>query len=367
MTDLRVLHVIARLTRDQGGLTSTLQGMCSALAQTGAACTVATVGDGEAITQAEVLRFEPGRPRRFAASPRLNAWLTDNAARFDAIIAHGLWLSPTRYAYHAAKNAGRLFFLRPAGMLDPDALSHHPLRKTLRWWLGERGMVRRANLLFSTDEDRDRAVKASRLDASRCHVVPNPVGESFFEIARRPAQPPLVLCLNRMHPRKGVREWVEALELFNRKHVSYEAVHAGPEEDIQYAAACRRADKSASVRWEGVVSTSRVREWLGQAAVLVHSCTGFENFGMVIAEAMAAGVPVVASRRALLVPQLERAGLIEAVEPTPVEIASALQRVLTDKAGSAARAARAHEYARKHFSLAVVGAQLAALLKPDRA
>ncbi|CAG0929767.1 Phosphatidyl-myo-inositol mannosyltransferase [Planctomycetaceae bacterium] len=366
MTDLRVIHVIARLTRDQGGRTSTLQGMCSALALAGATCTVASVGEGEHIEEAEVLRFEPGRPRRFAASPRLNAWLGENATHFDAVIAHGMWLSPTRYAYHAAKEAGLPFFLRPAGMLDPDALAHHPLRKTLRWWLGERGMVRRANLLFSTDEDRDRAMKASRLDASRCHVVPNPVRENFFEVTRRPAQPPLVLCLNRLHPRKGVLQWVEALELFNARHLSYEAVHAGPEEDMQYAAACRRADKSRSVRWEGVVSGSRVRQWLEQAAVLVHPSVGFENFGMVIAEAMAAGVPVVASRRALLVPQLERAALVEAVEPTPQEIAQALQRVLTSETAARQKAARAREYARKHFSLEVVGKQLAALLKAGR-
>jgi glycosyltransferase involved in cell wall biosynthesis len=224
-------------------------------------------------------------------------------------------------------------------------------------------MVRRANLFFSTDEDRDRAMKASRLDASRCHVVPNPVSASFYEIPRRPAQPPLVLCLNRLHPRKGVREWVEALELFNVRHIPYEAVHAGPEEDTQYAAACRRADKSASVRWEGVVSAARVREWLGQAAVLVHPCTGYENFGMVIAEAMAAGVPVVSSRRALLVPQLERTGLIEAVEPTPAEISSALQRVLSNEPAARRKAERAREYARKHFNLEVVGAQLAGILR----
>ena len=367
MTYLRVLHVIARLTRDQGGLTSTLQGMCSALALAGATCTVACVGEGETLSDAQVLRFEPGRPCRCAASPRLKRWLSENAARFDAIVAHGLWLSPTRYAYHAAKDAGRPFFLRPAGMLDPDALSHHPLRKTLRWWLGERGMVRRASLLFSTDEDRGRAVAASRLTAARCHVVPNPVPESTFEIVRRPAHPPLVLCLNRLHPRKGVLQWVEALELLNASHLEYEAVHAGPEEDAAYAADCRRADKSRSVRWEGIVTAARVRQWLGQAAVLVHPCTGFENFGMVIAEAMAAGVPVVASRRALLVPQLEREGLIEAVEPMPAEISAALQRVLANEAAVRQKAARAREYARRHFSLGVVGAQLAALFKPDRA
>jgi glycosyltransferase involved in cell wall biosynthesis len=359
MTELRVLHILAHLTRDQGGLLSTLQGYCSALARAGAFSTVATVGDGEDLEHAEVLRFAPGTPHRMAASPRLKTWLLENAARFDAVLAHGLWLSPTRYAFAAARAARKPFFLRPAGMLDPDALAHHPLRKTIRWWLGERGMVRKAQLLFSTHEDLERCAGHLRLDRASCHVLPNCVGESWFGIARKPQHPPLLLCLNRLHPRKGVREWAQALSLLRQKSVSFQAVHAGAEEDPQYAAECRAAGVSAGVRWEGVVGAKRVHEHLAQAAVVAHPTVGYENFGMVIAEATAAGVPVVASRRALLTPQLERAGLVEACEPTALEIAAAMERAMR---AAPDRIQRAREYTREHFSEGAVGSALAALL-----
>lgn len=359
MTEMRVLHVLARLTRDQGGLLSTLQGYCSALARSGARCTVAAVGEGENLEHAEVLHFAQGTPRRMAASPGLKTWLLENAARFDVVMAHGLWLSPTRYAFAAAKAAHKPFFLRPAGMLDPDALAHHPLRKTVRWWLGERGMVRRAQLLFSTQEDSERCAQHLRLDRERCHVVPNCVGESWFGIARMPQNPPLILCLNRLHPRKGVREWVQALTLLRHKGVKFQAVHAGAEEDAQYAAECRAASTSAGVRWEGVVSAPRVQEHLAQAAVVAHPTVGFENFGMVIAEAMAAGVPVAASRRALLTPQLECEGLVEACDPTAPEIATAIEHALH---AAPDRARRARQYAQTHFSEGAVGAQLTRLL-----
>lgn len=356
MTD--VLHVIARLSRDQGGLLSTLRSMCAALDGVGLRSTVASVGEGENVEHAELIRFAPGRPRRLAASPKLKAWLQGNAARFDAVIAHGLWLSPTRYAYGAARAAKRPFFLRPAGMLDPDALAHHPLRKTLRWWLGERGMVRQSHLLFSTEEDRRRAVEHLKLEASRCHVVPNPVDDSFFALTPAAQVPPLILCLNRLHPRKGVKEWIEALALLAKRGVPFEAIHAGAEEEATYAAQCRALGRGLPLRFEGAVAPDRVRELLVRASVLVHPTTGYENFGMVIAEAMAAGVPVAASRRALVVPQLERERLIETCEPTPEGLAQAMVRAIAQQG----RASRARQYALAHFSASVVGAALVRLL-----
>lgn len=342
---------------------STLRALCAALHRARAACTVATVGDGENVPDATVMRFAPSRPRRLSASLRLKAWLAENAAHFDAIVAHGLWLSPTRYAFAAAQTAKRPFFLRPAGMLDPDALAHHPLRKTLRWWLGERGMVRKARLLFSTEEDRARAALHLKLDLARCHVVANAVADAFFNVQREASSPPLILCLNRLHERKGVREWVQALTLLAKRGLSFRALHAGTEENAGYAASCRTLARGLPLEFAGVVSEGRVRELMGQAALLVHPTVGFENFGMVVAEALAAGVPVAASRRALVVPQLERAGLIDACEPTPAELALAAERAL---AAPAARCAAGRDYARANFGADAVGRRLLSLFDSVR-
>jgi glycosyltransferase involved in cell wall biosynthesis len=76
---------------------------------------------------------------------------------------------------------------------------------------------------------------------------------------------------------------------------------------------------------------------------------------MVIAEAMAAGVPVVASRRALIVPSLERQRLVVAVEPNAPDIARGLESLL-ESGEPMARKARA--YAMAHFAPRAVGERL---------
>jgi glycosyltransferase involved in cell wall biosynthesis len=66
---------------------------------------------------------------------------------------------------------------------------------------------------------------------------------------------------------------------------------------------------------------------------------------------MAAARPVVASRRALITPEIERAGVVVACEPTPQALADAQQAALADHT----LGARAREYAGAHFSFQAVG------------
>lgn len=379
---MNVLHVIPGLNREQGGLLSTLEGLCAAWVSAGAKCTIASISDGKQedghFSGAVVKTFAPGRPRKLAVSNGLKTWLAAHAREFDAISAQGIWLSPTRYAFAAALKAKRPFLLLPAGMLDPDALAHHPLRKTLRWWLGERGLVHRSHLLFSTQEDHARAAGHLKLDPSRCHVVPNPLRPDFLDAPLRQevSSPPRVLCLNRVHPRKGVLEWIRALQLLSKQGMAFRATLAGPEEDAAYVRECRIAGRelieSGQLEWAGLLDGTGVKALLFKSDILVHPAVGYENFGMVIAEAMAAGLAVVASRRALVTPQLERAGIVEAVEPTSHEIAAALTRLLANPAQLLRRGRLGQAYATAHFCVEAVGKRLLQVLgeiarkKPER-
>ncbi len=109
-----------------------------------------------------------------------------------------------------------------------------------------------------------------------------------------------------------------------------------------------------------------VPELLGQADVLLFTTTAIEGLGNVMIEAMAAGVPILATDAGACREVLDdgRAGLLIA-PGTETEIAPQLEALLADPQARAALVARAAQHVQQ-FSDAVQGPLLLATLFPDR-
>jgi glycosyltransferase involved in cell wall biosynthesis len=355
---MRVLHVIPSITNDQGGLRSGTLATCRAQLAAGMRPEIACL-HGEA-DDIPVHRFRPGL-RLLGASSGMRDWLLAHAGDYAAIVAHVVWLNPAHYAARAAAKAAVPLYLASRGMLDPDALSHHRARKLIRWHLGVRKLIGRSVLVFSSVADRDRSLSHPELANAPAVVVPNPVAiPPLVQAANGP-----VVCLNRLHPRKGVLEWVNALVSLHGAGVEFRAVHGGHEEQPEYAASVRRAAKSLgnALEFRGAMTNPQALELIASAQIVAHPATGFENFGNVIAEGMAAGKPVVASRRALVTPELAQAGVVIGVEPTPDQLADAMRGLLNDPAAAAELGRKARVYAEKHFSFEAVGRRWVEILQ----
>jgi glycosyltransferase involved in cell wall biosynthesis len=350
---MRVLHVIPSIGHDQGGLRTATMGACVAMRAAGLQPEIACLNAAEpGDPDFPIHRFKPGRKLLGASAP-LRDWLLDHARDYDAIFAHVVWLNPAHYAAKAAARADVPLYLFSHGMLDPDALSHHRMRKLVRWQLGMRKLIARSVLVFSSNADRDRSLSHPELEGTNSVVAPNPV--AMPQLRASPDGP--IACLNRMHPRKGVLEWVNALVRMHKAGVKFRAVYAGHAEQPDYAAAVRKAAEPLghAIEFRGAVVNAQALELTGSAAMLVHPATGFENFGNVIAEGMAAARPVVASRRALVTPELDQAGVVIGVEPTPDQLAGAMRGLLENPGAATELGRKARAYAERHFSFEAVG------------
>jgi glycosyltransferase involved in cell wall biosynthesis len=360
---MRVLQVVPSLDAAQGGIRTSIHGVNRAMAAAGIEAECACVGEpNPPISGLKLHAFAPGAPARLRASADLRAWLFAHARDYDAVIAHTLWLSPTRYAIDAALQAGKPTLLMPHGMLDPDALAHHAWRKRLRWLFGEARRVRACTLVFSTPTDRDRALGTPHAFRLPACVIPNPVDDSWFNLlpARRKPEPE-VLCLNRWHPRKGVLEFVQAMAFLHERGIAFHAHLAGNNEDAAYAGRVRAAAeplvRAGCLTLHGLQGEAGVRELMSRADILVHPATGFENFGNVLAEAAAAGVACVGSVRALVSLELASGDAAIAVEPSVQSLADAIGGLLKDVTARQALGRRARAYASAHYSMGNVGAQ----------
>ena len=106
-----------------------------------------------------------------------------------------------------------------------------------------------------------------------------------------------VCLLSRISPMKNVRYAIEVV-LRLRRPVEF-SIH-GPIEDRAYWETCQpliaAAPAGCRIEWKGEVPPDRVRDTIASSDLLLFPTLG-ENFGHVIFESLAAGVPVLVSDR----------------------------------------------------------------------
>lgn len=195
-------------------------------------------------------------------------------------------------------------------------------------------------------------------------VVPNPVVVPARASRERAplSAPVLSVVVNGWDDRKNSKNALLAFREVQRRHPAAQlwAMGTAFEPDADAAEFCR-ANDVPNVVFLGPTPHPEVLRRLAASTLVLHTSLE-ESFGMVLAEAMAYGVPVVAGQASGAVPWVvEDGGLL--VDVTSVTaIAGAVDRLLTDPALYEQLAARAVAIVAGRFPLAKVADQYLALL-----
>jgi phosphatidylinositol alpha-mannosyltransferase len=140
-----------------------------------------------------------------------------------------------------------------------------------------------------------------------------------------------LLWVSRLDPQKGFGVLVQVFALLAREHGDLSLVVAGDGRE-RHAIGALSATNRARVIMLGAVRHVDLPSWFyGAADVFVAPATGQESFGYILVEAMAAGVPVVASDIAGY-REVVRSGIEGLLVPPgdPKALAEAVSRVLSD-------------------------------------
>jgi phosphatidyl-myo-inositol alpha-mannosyltransferase len=139
-----------------------------------------------------------------------------------------------------------------------------------------------------------------------------------------------LLWVGRLDPQKGFGVMLQAFALLAREHRDLWLVVAGDGRDRYAIDGVSEADRARIVML-GAVPHDDLPSYHAAADVFVAPATGQESFGYVLVEAMAAGVPVVASDIAGY-REVVRSGIEGLLVPPgdPVALAQAVTRVLSD-------------------------------------
>ncbi|MEO2036021.1 MAG: glycosyltransferase, partial [Planctomycetaceae bacterium] len=207
--------------------------------------------------------------------------------RQDVILHdHGQWLPMNRASAATAREYGIKRIVTPRGMLSPWAMRYKRLKKQVAWqWFGRRDL-QQASVLHATSQleaDELRALGARQPIA----VIPNGV-ESVSTCVDEMAKCKQVVFMSRLHAKKGVQELVDAWRTVQPR--DWELILAGPDEDNFLATLSLLPTESIS--YVGEVEGQQKWDLLGKASLFVLPSYS-ENFGVVVAEALMAGTPVI--------------------------------------------------------------------------
>ena len=302
---MNVVHTVNSLRADHGGPSRSVTALCTALAHGGLQVSLVAhrpeMGEPEPVLPGgEVsVRLVDREPGYRVFLPGANAFTTAVEAMVgpDTVLHdHGLWLPSNVAAARVARRLRVPFVVSTRGMLTRWALDQSRAKKRAAWHLYQRRALRSARLLHATAEDEVEDIRRAGLHQPVA-VLPN--GVTMPERARELPEGPTrrVLFLSRIHPKKGLLNLVEAWAQV--RPAGWELVLAGPDADGHRAEieARIRAHGVERVRFAGEVDDAAKWDLYRDADLFVLP-TFSENFGIVVAEALAAGVPAITTKGA---------------------------------------------------------------------
>ena len=305
---LDVVHTVASTQAAHGGPSRSVPFLCEALARRGASVRLRTTVLGEeadAILPGEAVETrtvaETGPLRRALRSPvafyrALRADVRE--APPDLLHDHGLWLPSNAAAALVAWQGGVPLAVSTRGMLTDWALRHNRWKKRLAWAAYQKHVLQQASLFHVTSQEEVDALRDLGFGQPAAIIpngvpLPNLSSENVSSRGTPSTGEHQALFLSRVHPKKGLPMLIEAWATVRPEGWTLEIV--GPSEDGhrgELEAVVRRHDLEAEIDFTGSVTDEEKWDVYRHADLFVLP-THSENFGIVVAEALAAEVPVI--------------------------------------------------------------------------
>ncbi len=328
---MQILHVIGSLDPAHGGPPHAVRQIARAYGKIDVSVEVVCLDD----PGAEFLRgigFSVHALKRgwgsLHFSWRLRRWLRQNVTRFDGLVMHGLWSWPGLAVRDVALQADKPYGIFPHGALDPWFNRKYPLKylKKLLYWPFQYRVLRDARHVFFTSvSERDLAATSFRPNTWNSLVVPygasEPEGEPKAQIEAWYQRCPelhgqrYLLFLGRLHEKKGCDLLLRAFASVAGSAPELDLVMAGPNQMGWQAALQQMASDlgiGSRVHWPGMVTGDAKWGALRAAEAFVLP-SHQENFGIAVAESLAAGRPVLISNQVNIWSEMqsEGVGLVE--------------------------------------------------------
>ncbi len=241
----------------------------------------------------------------FAKSPKsfsneLRKYVDSND--FDLLHGHGIWQMPVHYMAQIAKRNKIPYLITPRGMLEPWALNEGKWKKKLALALYQRNDLAKADCIHATALMETENIRKLGFK-NPVAVIPNGIDISEFPllVERKQKDKKTLLFLSRIHPKKGIELLIEAWgKLPPNTRRGWQVEIAGNGEDSYIASLQQQIEFKKLTDECKIIGPQFGADKLAayHRADLFVLPTYSENFGIVVAEALACGVPVITTKGA---------------------------------------------------------------------
>jgi len=227
-----------------------------------------------------------------------NFKLSEIIKKFDLSHLYGGW---TYFHIKAALIAFKLkkkVIIHPLGYYEPWSLSQKKLKKKIAWNLYQKKILLRSDLIHcASDNEQKNLIKLN--NQFKTKVLPYGINDSFikkvftnFKIKKK------ALFLSRIHKKKGIENLINAwIKADNKNDWTLDIM--GPCNDTKYLMELKnKASTYKNIKFLNPIYNESKKKFLFDKYDFLVLPTFNENFGMVILEALARGLPVLTNYNA---------------------------------------------------------------------
>ena len=328
---MKILHVIPSLSPKLGGPTQAVLNLSKNLQNCDVDVQILTTNDNtDQLLDVPLLKsiFYKGvkvsflprtlRAKEFIYTHELNKWHQQNLNAFDVIHTHYIFSYLSSWTARAARHRKIPYLMRPLGQLTPWALSQSALKKKLYRKLLEDKNLQVANLIHCTSPGEADDVSKLGFQTPKLCL---PLGVELPKLDRSQARAqlerryhlkdaPILLFLSRLHIKKRPELLLQAVKCWKQRNLHVNLLIAGsgePTYEKQLRNQVKELEINDLVTFTGFVDGADKTHLLQGSDIFVLPSYS-ENFGIAVAEALAAGTPVAITPEVQTSSWIEKAG-----------------------------------------------------------
>lgn len=298
---MKVLHLIESLSLRNGGPSRTSTNLCKNLKKCDVEVNIIHKYDGEDfIDISRFLQQHTYFPRSSSSDflqyefyNFIKSKYSQN--KYNIVHSHGIWKPLNYFALKLTHEQNLPHVVHTRGMLEAWSLNQSSLKKKLAGCFFQDKSLNNADLLVATSYQ--------ELNSIRNYGITSPVAmiPNGIELPDLSKKDPIkknkkILFLSRIHPKKGIINMIKAFS--KSKNQGWELIIAGPNENNHLKEVQSHINKFSvnnNIRYIGeVYGENKKKAYVESDAFILPSFS--ENFGVVVAEALSYGLPVIASR-----------------------------------------------------------------------